>query len=47
LNGPHQLLVYVNYTNLLEENMNIEKKKIKASLDASNKIGLEIKHRGN
>jgi hypothetical protein len=41
-NGTHQLLIYADDVNLLDENVNIVKKSTQAVLDASKENGLEI-----
>jgi hypothetical protein len=42
LNGIHQLLVYVDYVNLLVDNINIIKKSTENLTDASKEGGLEV-----
>jgi hypothetical protein len=43
LNGTHQLLVYVDDVNLLEDNIDTTKKNTQTLIDASKEIGLEEK----
>jgi hypothetical protein len=42
LNGTHQLLVYADDENLVEDNIDIIKKNTQTSIDASKKIGLKV-----
>jgi hypothetical protein len=42
-NGTYQLLVYVDNINVLDENMNIIKRNTEGLLQASRKVGLEVK----
>jgi hypothetical protein len=42
LNGEHQLLVYADDVNVLEDNMNTVKKTTETLIDASKEIGLEV-----
>jgi ribosomal protein S2 len=42
LNGMHQLLAYADDVNLLGYNIDTKKKNIKALIDASKKVGLEV-----
>jgi hypothetical protein len=41
LNGTHQLLVYADNVNLLENNLNTMKKNTRAVTDASKEVGVE------
>jgi hypothetical protein len=43
LNGTHHLLFYADDVHFLDENINVIKKNEEALLDASKKIGLEVK----
>jgi hypothetical protein len=47
LNGTHQVLVYADGVNLLDENINIIKKIIEVLLDASKEVGLKVNTREN
>jgi hypothetical protein len=47
LNGTHQLLIYVDYVNLLRDNIVTIKKNIENLTDVSRKVGLEISIREN
>jgi hypothetical protein len=42
LNGAHQLLVYADDVNLLDDNINIIKRNTRTFIDASKVVGLEI-----
>jgi hypothetical protein len=42
LNGTHQLLAYVDDTNIVGENADTIKKNMEAVLDASKQVGLEV-----
>jgi hypothetical protein len=42
LNGTHQLLLYADDINLLDDNMNAIKENTEALLEASRDVGLEI-----
>jgi hypothetical protein len=41
-NGTHQLLIYADDVNLLEDNIGTINKNTKTLIDASEKVGLEI-----
>jgi hypothetical protein len=47
LNGAHQLLVYADYNNLLDETINLIRKFKKAPLNDGKEIGLFSKRREN
>jgi hypothetical protein len=42
LNGTHQLLVYADDVNLLDDNIDIIQKNMESIIDASNEVGLEV-----
>jgi hypothetical protein len=42
LNGIHQLLVYIDDVNLLEDNIDTIKKNTETVTDSSKKVGLEV-----
>jgi hypothetical protein len=42
LNGTHQILAYAGNVNILGENIDTIQKNIKALLDASKEVGLEV-----
>jgi hypothetical protein len=42
LNGTHQLLVYADNVNLLEDNLDTIKKNTETLIDASKEVGLEL-----
>jgi hypothetical protein len=42
LNGTHQLLAYVDYVNLLGDNIDIINKNTETFIDASKEVGLEV-----
>jgi hypothetical protein len=42
LNGTHQLLAYADDVNIVGENIDTTRKNIKALLDASKEVGLEV-----
>jgi hypothetical protein len=42
LNGTHQLLVYADYVNLLEDNIDTIKRNTQTLIDTSKEVGLEL-----
>jgi hypothetical protein len=42
LNGAHQLLIFADDENLLEDNIHIIKKNTETLIDASKEVGLEV-----
>jgi hypothetical protein len=42
LNGTHQLLVYADYVNLLDDNIDAIKKNMKTLIDTGKEAGLEV-----
>jgi hypothetical protein len=42
LNGTHQLLIYADDVNLLDDNIDVMKKNMETLTDASKEVGLEV-----
>jgi hypothetical protein len=47
LNGTHQLLVYADHVNVLNENANVKKRNTEVLFEASSEVGLDVNTKKN